>query len=168
MSTERNDGKRLERLVEMLEGMKLPTGFTVEKNSPVYNDEGQQIAELDILISGKVGSVSYRTLFECRDRPSQGAAPVGWIEQLFGRKQRLKLSAVVAVSTTGFAPGAVEFAKQENIPLRSVEDLTEDEIRGFLPKTAPLWETVGDFTGVEIQFLPEATPPEALQSQTPR
>ena len=104
MTTDRNDGKRLERLVEMLEGLKLPEGFTIEKNSPVFNDEGQQIAELDILISGKIGSVWHRTLFECRDRPSQGSAPVGWIEQLFGRKQRLKLSAVVAVSTTGFAP----------------------------------------------------------------
>src|SRR5262245_33071300 len=115
--TEINNGKRLEQLVEMREGMKLPEGFKITKNSPVYNDEGKQVAELDVLIEGKIGSVLHRTLFECRDRPSEGAAPVSWIEQLHGRRQRLKLNAIIAVSTTGFSPGAIEFAKNANIPL---------------------------------------------------
>jgi len=165
MPAERNDGSRLERLVEMIEGLHLPDGFSIRKNSPVYNDEGQQIAELDIFISGRIGSVTHCTLFECRDRPSQGAAPVGWIEQLFGRKQRLKLSSIVAVSTTGFAPGAVEFAAQENIPLRTVEALTESEIRGFLP-SAPLYETEGNFTAVSLSVVPEDTSQEAIKDPT--
>lgn len=158
MTHERNDGKRLERLVEMLEGMHLPDGFKLTKNDKVYDDEGNQIAELDILIEGIIGSVTHRTLFECRDRPSSGAAPVSWIEQLWGRRDRLKLNAVIAVSTTGFAPAAVSFAKDRNIPLRSVDDLTEAEITGFLPKTAPLLETEANFSDVHVVAIPEDTP----------
>src|SRR5688572_26893905 len=75
---ERNDGKSLEELVKLVEGMHLPPGFTVEHGKRIYNDDGKQIAELDILISGIVGTVNYSTLFECRNRPSDGPADGGW------------------------------------------------------------------------------------------
>jgi hypothetical protein len=162
MTSEGNDGKQLEELVAMIEGMSLPPGFKVEIREKIYNDAGQQIAELDILISGQIGSVKYETLLECRDRPSEGPAPASWIEQLLGRKVRFKFSEVIAVSTTGFAPGAVELANKERIPLRTVESLTAESIRGFLPLTAPLWESEANLIDTHIEAIPEDIPLELL------
>ena len=119
-----NDGTSLEKLVSEIERKLLPEGYGVEVRKKIYNADGVQIAEFDIEIKGKVGSSELHWLIECRDRPSDGPAPVCWIEQLYGRRHRFKIDRVFAVSTTGFSPGAVEFAEQEHIFLRNVEDIT--------------------------------------------
>jgi hypothetical protein len=77
-----NDGKQLENLVALIEKLLLPKGFEVKPNTRVYNEDGVQIAEFDIEIRGKLGSTEIAWLIECRDRPGQGPAPGGWIEQL--------------------------------------------------------------------------------------
>ena len=163
MSATRNDGKVLERLVAMVESVGLPPGFTVETNKPVYED-GQQIAELDILITGKIGTVPHKTLFECRDRQG-GAQGVGWIEQLVGRRQRLKVNAIVAVSTTGFAPGAEKFAADSNIPLRNVEDVTAQDVLKGIPLSAPVIYRQANFDDVKFVVIPEDQTMEDITSQ---
>jgi hypothetical protein len=120
------DGRRIEQLVSFVEGELLPPGFTVKSNERIYNSEGIQIAEFDIEILGKVGSTSFSWLIECRDRPSQGPAPASWIEQLVGRRERFGFNKVTAVSTTGFASGASDFARREGIELREVSSLTPE------------------------------------------
>lgn len=127
-----NDGKQLEGLVAFVEKTLLPQGFEVKANDRVFNDEGIQIAEFDILIRGKMGSTNMAWLIECRDRPGAGPAPGSWIEQLVGRRARFKFNKVTAVSTTGFAAGAIEFAKAEGIELREVRELTPDQFSGWL------------------------------------
>lgn len=160
----KNDGKKLEQLVKLVEGMNLPDGFTVENNKKVFNIEGVQVAELDIVVTFKAGSVTYQTLFECRDRPSDGAAEVAWIEQLDGRRRNHNLSCVVAVSTTGFSPGAIDAAKKFGVQLRRVEQLTEEEIRGFLPKTAPMLLVWLGETSIVLDLRDE----DATESEEPR
>ncbi len=107
-----------------------PHGLTVSTNERVFNEEGVQIAEFDVEVSGRFGSADIRWLIECRDRPGQGSAPCSWIEQLVGRRARFGFNKVTAVSTTGFAPGAVDFAKLQQIELREVASLSPD---GFIP-----------------------------------
>src|SRR5207247_2538000 len=99
-------GRPLEDLVRRIESYLAPEGFTVRMDQPVRNDAGEQIAELDILIEGPVGSSTVRWLIECRDRPASGAAPVSWIEQLVGRRTVHGFDKVFAVSTSGFSPAA--------------------------------------------------------------
>lgn len=123
-----NDGSELERLVKIIEGCVLSKGFSVESRKPVYNDRGIQIAELDIVITGKIGSATFKWLIECRDRPSDGPAPGSWIEQLAGRRSRFNFDKVMAVSTTGFAIGAKEEAERTGIDLRLFQNLTYDEV----------------------------------------
>lgn len=105
-----SDGKQLEALVSFVEETLVPQGFSVNTNTKVFNDEGIQVAEFDVEVRGKVGTTDIAWLIECRDRPSQGAAPGSWIEQLVGRRARFGFNKVTAVSTTGFAAGAEEFA----------------------------------------------------------
>jgi len=132
-----NDGKSLESLVSMIERYLAPSGFTVETRKQVY-ENGVQVAELDIIITGKVGTSTFRGLIECRDRPSEGSAPASWIEQLVGRRDRFNLSSVMAVSTTGFAPGATSYAADAGIELRTLDGLTYEAFRHWLPIFSPL------------------------------
>ena len=110
-----NDGKQLERLVAFVERTLLPHGFEVKTDTRMYNDAGVQIAEFDVEIRGRLGSTDIAWLIECRDRPGQGPSPGSWIEQLVGRRSRFGFNKVTAVSTTGFAEGAVGYARDEGI-----------------------------------------------------
>jgi hypothetical protein len=114
------NGHELERLVADLEALLLGTGFTVTPNDCVFDGDGNQIAEFAITIEGHVGSTRFRWLVECRDRPSEGAAPASWIQQLAGRREQFDFDKIVAVSTTGFSPAATGAAKNLNITLRTV------------------------------------------------
>lgn len=127
-----NDGSQLEALVAFVEETLLPQGFEVETNQRIFNDDGIQIAEFDVEVRGKVGTTSIAWLIECRDRPGTGPAPGSWIEQLVGRRTRFGFNKVTAVSTTGFAVGAVEFARKEGIELREVASLTPEAFSSWL------------------------------------
>jgi hypothetical protein len=127
-----NAGKQLEKLVREIEQILLPKGLKVLVNERVYNDEGVQIAEFDIEIKGKVGSTRINWLIECRDRPACGPAPGSWVEQLVGRRDRFNFDKVTAVSTTGFAQPAIDYARDKNIELRSVETLTIEHLKDWL------------------------------------
>jgi hypothetical protein len=95
----------------LIESVQLPEGFLIERNLKPRDEHGKQIAELDVVISGKIGSAPFKMLIECRDRPSDGTAPVSWIEQLITRKHRLGFNTLIAVSSTGFSPAAQTLAE---------------------------------------------------------
>ncbi len=133
-----NSGKKLEGLVAFVEKTLLPQGFEVKTNQHVLDEDGVQIAEFDIEAKGKLGSTEIAWLIECRDRPSQGPAPGSWIEQLVGRRSRFGFNKVTAVSTTGFAKGAEEYAEKEGIELR--------EVRALEPKYFSDWLQIGSMT----------------------
>ena len=123
-----SDGKDLEELVSTIERLFLPGGCTVESRKIERTEAGTQLAEMDITVTGKLGTTEILWLIECRDRPSEGAAPTAWIEQLAGRKDLYKFNQVTAVSTTGFSAGATELAKRAGIEIRTLEDVTPEEI----------------------------------------
>jgi len=157
-----NNGKHLEALVAFVEERMLPGGYDVKTNQRIYNDDGIQIAEFDIEIRGRLGTTEIAWLIECRDRPGSGPAPGSWIEQLVGRRSRFSFNKVTAVSTTGFAEGAQEFAKQQGIELRVVESLTPEAFG---------WLQLGHMSFVErranlesAKILVNETTPEDLRA----
>jgi hypothetical protein len=115
-----------------IEKLLLPSGFTVKSNNRVYNQDGVQVAEFDLEIRGTLGSTEIAWLIECRDRPGNGPAPGSWIEQLVGRRDRFKFNEVTAVSTTGFASGAAEYAKESGIETRTLQKITLEDIASWL------------------------------------
>jgi len=146
-----NTGKELEDLVTFIEQVCSPLGFEIKNRKKILDDFGNQIAELDIEISGKFGSTEIKWLIECRDRPSEGAAPVGWIQQLVGRRDMLKLDKVTAVSTTGFSPGASSYAVNAGIELRSVKEFQKDDVFDwFRVDNMIVDQRIGDLKKVEI------------------
>jgi hypothetical protein len=159
-----NSGKLLENLVSTVEKLLLPADVAISTNECIYDDEGNQIAEFDIEIEGKIGSTKLKWLIECRDRPSQGPAPNSWIEQLVGRKTRFKLSKVIAVSTTGFAPGVAKFAKGEGIELRTVTKGDISDIADwFGMETMTIHKRTGSISAARIN-IDENQPKEVHQT----
>lgn len=125
------DGHTLEQLVRTVEEFFLPKGCTVDVRKRIYGETGAQLAELDILITGRLGTTEIRWLIECRDRPSDGRAPAAWIEQLAGRQDLHGFNKVTAVSTTGFAEGASEMAEKAGIELRTVSDASPADVANW-------------------------------------
>ncbi len=156
-------GKDLERFVSRIEKHLLPAGFEVSVRERAFRDDGRQIAEFDLVVRGMIGSAPFKWLIECRDRPSDGTAPGAWIEQLVGRRSRHNFDKVTAVSTTGFAPGAREFAESEGVDLRTVESLDRDSVASWFPSCtvfirdhyANLLESQVIVDGVTPDRLPE-------------
>jgi hypothetical protein len=153
---EDKSGKSLEILVRVVEEILLPKGFNVTVRERVYNDESIQIAELDVIVTGRLGSTQLNWLIECRDRPSDGPVPGSWIEQLVGRRDRFKFNKVTAVSTTGFSAGAIEYADEAGIEIRSVDEISEQVVSDWFRATE-MHVTVsrGDLAGISLFLSPK-------------
>jgi len=130
----------------------LPDGFDIDTRKKVFNDDGEQIAEFDIIIQGDIGSSKVKFLIECRDRPSEGPAPGSWIEQLVGRKTRFNFDKIMAVSTTGFAKNAIEEAQRRNIELRTIDTFTQETLATWLPFEFSFNINHGSFTDVLVNI----------------
>lgn len=155
-----SDGKQLEGLVAFVERTLGGDGFAVTTNSDVVNEDGVRIAEFDVEIHGIIGSTEISWLIECRDRPSAGAAPGAWIEQLVGRRQRFNFNKVTAVSTSGFAAPAILFAKQVGIELREVKDLSPDSFSSWLGLDYWMEREHVHKVNAALIIINEAHPPE--------
>jgi len=149
----------------MIEGAGLPDNCKIETRRPVRNDDGIQIAEMDIVIATLVGTLTSTTLIECRDRPSEGSAPASWIEQLAGRRDRLRIDTVVAVSSTGFSPGAIDFAREKNIRLRTFDALTYDDVRSWIPRKPPIIISTLNLVSVQVVLAERGVPQDSQDVQ---
>ena len=124
-------GRFLENLVTFIQRQCAPTGAVVQSPELFYRN-GKQIGEIDITIRGQFGSTSLFVGLECRDRPAGGPQGVPWISEILGKKTLLKVDKMVAVSSTGFVPEAIELAKECGINLFVIDDVTSEEIGHFL------------------------------------
>jgi hypothetical protein len=147
-----SDGKQLENFVAFVEETLKPSGFTVEVNRKLHDDNGRQIAEFDVEVRGKVGTGQICWLIECRDRPSEGAAPKSWIEQLYGRQAFHKFNKITAVSTMGFSAGAREAAQQFNIELRELTSADPKDFAWLAIEQLPITHRNYEITNVEMVF----------------
>jgi hypothetical protein len=160
----RNDGRRLEDIVALIEGMRLPPSFEAKQRQRIYDEDGVQIAELDIVITGRVGTSTWKSLIQCRDRPSKHSAPTEWIEQLIGRRIALKLDKVTAVSSTPFSPGAIDLAQRSGIELRTLQAITAEDIAMSFPSLAPLILFNTNLTSTHLTLMdPERVSAEEIK-----
>lgn len=123
------NGKQLEELVALIE-IALSPDLHVTLNDKLYDESGSQVAELDVVVEGKIGSTRINWLIECRDR--RGRAPISWIEQLVARRDRLRFNKVTAVSTAGFTRAAIKYAQAQGIELREVKAISADAFSDLL------------------------------------
>ena len=148
----------LERLIQFIESYLLPEGLAITANDRVFNEAGIQIAEFDLRITGPVGTTEIDWLIECRDRPSEGAAPREWIQQLLGRREDFGFTNVTAVSITGFSPGAIELAEDRGIDIRSVDAVTPEAFQDwFQVQTLHFVQSIGMLQHAQIRVEPSTS-----------
>jgi hypothetical protein len=86
--------------------------------------------EVDVSLRSRVGSVDVLVIIECRDRGK--SQDVTWIEQLASKREDVGADKAVAVSATGFSPGARNLARPKQVVLRSLEELEADVVFDWL------------------------------------
>jgi hypothetical protein len=121
---------KFERQIERIHSLLKEEGDDVTWNDHIPDpDNPSQPRQIDVTIrrDGRT------TLIECRIHKNK--QNVKWIEELKGRKDSLNATGVIAVSASGFTPGAINKANRFGIILRSIYNLSEPEIRNWGKET---------------------------------
>lgn len=92
-------------------------------------DNLSQLRQVDISIRNQ----QRLTIVECRLH--QRKQDVKWIEELYGRKISLAAESIIGVSSSGFTSGAIEKARRLGVFLRSLSELTNEEIAAWGSQT---------------------------------
>lgn len=124
--------REFEKLVALLESHLTSKGAIIK--SPDYIDDritGEK-REVDISIRYMVGSTPILVTIECRNRASM--QDTTWIEQLAQKRDDIRASATIAVSSRGFTKPAIEKAKFYNIETRLLSEVSEDAIKEWAQK----------------------------------
>ena len=84
------------------------------------------LREVDASIRYTVGTSPLLITVECRDRGR--TQDITWIEQLITKKQNIGANLTIAVTPEGLTRSAMLLAKQNNIEVRLLKNLTSEEI----------------------------------------
>lgn len=127
--TDKEFERQVARIVWTLEA----TGATVKWNDRIPDpDNPRQRRQIDVTVKRE----SSLTIVECRlhSEPQN----VKWIEELVGRRLSLGADSVIAVSSSGFTNGAKLKAERFGIFLRTLTEVSDDEVRSWGARTEVL------------------------------
>ncbi|MGJ5008522.1 restriction endonuclease [Bradyrhizobium oligotrophicum] len=141
--------RQIERIHQLLE--REPARVTWNERIP-DPDNPEQLRQVDITID-RDGTIVHA---ECRLH--QAPQDVQWIEELIGRRVSLGADVMIAVSSSGFTTGAVRKAAAHNIHLRTLSELTDDEIT-LWANTAKAWLVFYEFTDCRLRIEMCCEPP---------
>lgn len=112
-----------QQLIAFIETQLAPAGATVTESAMVEPLDGSAAREVDVLIEASIGTHDISIALECRDheRPQDRT----WIDQLVGKYRSLPIDRVIAVSSSGFTPGAEEQARGADITTLALEEALE-------------------------------------------
>jgi hypothetical protein len=135
-------GKFLEMVVDCLQRLLAPDGFSVTRNAKYYQN-GQQIGEVDVLVQGRLGSEVMIIAIECRDRKGLQGRP--WIREIIGKRidlSRFGITHWMAVSVNGFTGTAENLAIESGIIIIVPGKVTTLEPKIPGPHTWMKWSLV--------------------------
>jgi hypothetical protein len=119
-------GRWLEELVARIEQSFAPDGATVRSPDRIANKVTGKVREVDVSIRYPIGTHEVLIVMQCRARGR--TADETWIEHLVTEAQSIGADLMVAVSTSGFTDAAKNAAARYNIRLRTVREITSDEL----------------------------------------
>lgn len=155
-------GQLLEKLVEHLEKMDME-GAEIKTRDKIYDKVAKEPREVDVSVRFEKGSHNFLIIFECRDRKRKNGPD--WIEQITQKTRDIGANKVIAVSSSGFTKSAIKKAQHNNINLRTLEEITPQEIFDwFIPKSIPVRQLRYDVK--QLQFIEKEFKPETLANLT--
>ena len=123
-------GRETELLIKKLEEIYFDKSFVVKSPDHIYDKVAECDREVDVSISGSVGTHDILIVFECRNRKT--IQDMTWIEQIHSKTKDIGANKVIAVSTSGFTPRAKMKATSYGIELRMIEDIDNPSFLHFL------------------------------------
>ena len=127
MPAQSND---FQRLIKAIYEQILPEGGTLTESGQVWDREAQTLREVDILVEFNYAGHGFKYIVECRDRSRW--ATVEWIDALVGKAKALDgINKVIAVSSKGFTPKAVQKARSHGIETLTLAQANEADWTRF-------------------------------------
>ncbi len=151
----KKEWREFEQLVARIEKAFASKGVVVKSPDHIRSLPNGQMREVDASIRFKIGTVPILITVECRKRKDK--EDILWIEQLVTKKQSISASKTIAVSSSGFSQAAIDKASTENIEVRVVAKISEDDIRSWI-HLDKFWvhELTSRIKGADIKLLPIA------------
>jgi len=148
--------RNFEKLVTHIEHALAGEGVTVKSPDFIPCITTGTLREVDASIRTRVGSADILVTVECRDRVA--VQDVTWIEQLAAKKKNIGAAKTIAVAASGFSAEAVRIARENTIDLRILDDITEEDIKSWMPMggMVHVFKDCGLTGPPEIQFFAEA------------
>nr|WP_321486307.1 restriction endonuclease [uncultured Draconibacterium sp.] len=127
-----NDGKKIEKLVRLIqETLKNIPNTEIFSNFKIENNSGRK-REIDILIKSCINNMDIKIAIECKNYKKP--IPVEKIEAFNSKCMRIKgISKKVFVSSSGYQADSYEAAKDFEIELFSLDEISEKEISEWFP-----------------------------------
>ena len=124
--------RQFELLISRLEAVLSPEGYIFTSPDKLIDYDTNELREVDCSIRYKQDGIEKTISVECRKRGS--TQDVTWIEQLACKKESLRLSGTIAVSSNGFSSSAKLKAKKRGITLNTYKEIQAKDIAdGFKP-----------------------------------
>lgn len=136
MSSQRvsRDWREFEKRIARIEAVLAPRGAVVKSPDRVQDLVLGSWREVDASIRYRLGTVPVLITIECRlHKATQDDT---WIEQLASKRQKIGAAKTIAVSSSGFSEPAIKTANLYGIELRQVDELSAEEILGWLNLTS--------------------------------
>lgn len=120
-------GRALEELVSRLEAAAAGGKAEVRSREFFTGRNSQTKREVDVTVRSKVGNTPVLVMFECRDRAKTN--DVRWMDEIAGKRDDIGADVAVAVAAGGgFSEGARTAAAAQRIELRTVEEITVEDV----------------------------------------
>lgn len=116
--------REFEKLVAHIEASLAPKGAIVRSPDYILDKQTDRLREVDASIRFKVGSADILITVECRRRKDR--QDVTWIEQLATKKKKIGASETLAITNAGLSAPAIKTARQENIVVRTLNEVEKD------------------------------------------
>jgi hypothetical protein len=133
-------GRKLETLVRDLEVFLARAPVTVKSPDYLPGRLSGARREVDVSISGIVGSTTILAIIECRQRRTR--PDVTWIEQISTKKNDVAAHHAIAVSSKPFTSAARTLAANLGIELRTFAEVDKSLVLGW---ATPLFSDIPNF-----------------------
>lgn len=124
-------GRTFEKVIAQLEALTSQANGNVEVKSPdsIPDIHSGEHREVDISLRAKIGTHEILIILECRDRSKKQGTE--WIEQLASKRDSVRASKAIAVSSSGYSKPAILKAQFFNIELRTLDKISLQEINSW-------------------------------------
>lgn len=146
-----NDFQRLVYLVRV----NLAAGATVTESKMMRDRLTKRYREVDVVVSGSVGTQKVNVCIECRDH--KRVADVTWVDTMKSKHDRLDTHVLLLAASQGFTKEAKDVAAMYGIETYSLEEQDDPNIPGLLGPSGSLWHWTYSLSADKVSVRVAAT-----------